>query len=96
MLVLKKTHSGFHRAGHPLVRVGDQGDGLQMDGTKERGIQAIEERFDQCADIRVSPRGGAVVPQHRRKRLRDGSGACPDSRRGGTCHCLRQQVARGK
>ena len=67
-----------------------------MDGTKERGIQAIEERFHQCADIRVSPGGGAVVPRYQRERCRDGRGAFPDSRRGGTCHCLRQQVARGE
>ena len=32
---------------------------LRMDGTKERGIQAVEERFDQCANIRVPPRRGA-------------------------------------
>ena len=62
MLVLQEAHSGFHRAGRPLVRVGDQGDRFRMDGTKERGIRAVEERPDQCADTRVYPRRGAVVP----------------------------------
>ena len=65
-----------------------------MDGTKERGIRAVEERSDQCADTRVSPRRRAVVPGHRRKQCRNGSGAVPDSGRRETGHCLRQQVAR--
>ena len=36
-----------------------------MDGAKERGIPAIKERFDQCANIRVPPGRGTVVPRHR-------------------------------
>ena len=96
MLVLQKTYSGFHGASRPLERVSNQRNGLRMDGTKERGIQAIEEHIDQCADIRVSQGGGAVVPRHRRERCRDGSGAVLDSGQGGTCHCLRQQVAGGE
>ena len=43
MLVLQEAHSGFHGAGRPLVRVGNQGDRFLMDGTKERGIRAVEE-----------------------------------------------------
>ena len=62
MLVQQKAHSGFHGAGRPLVRVGDQGDGFRMDGTEALGIRAVEERPDQCADTRVSSRGRTVVP----------------------------------
>ena len=61
MLVLQKAHSGFYEAGHPLVRVGDQEDGFRMDGTEARGIRAVEERPDQCADTRVSSRRRTVV-----------------------------------
>ena len=68
MLVLQKAHLGFHGASRPLVRVGDQGNGVRMDGTEARGILAVEERPDQCADTRVSSRGRTVVPLHRRKR----------------------------
>ena len=46
-----------------------------MDGTEARGIRTVEERPDQCADTRVSLRGRTVVPRHRRKRCRNGSGA---------------------
>ena len=37
-----------------------------------------------------------MVPRHRRERCRDGSGTVPDSVRGGTCHCLCQQVTGGE
>ena len=60
--LLQEAHSGFHGASRPPVRVGDQGNGFRIDGTEARGIRAVEERPDQCADTRVSSRGRTVVP----------------------------------
>ena len=34
----------------------------RMDGTEARGIRPVKKRPDQCADSRVSLRGGTVVP----------------------------------
>ena len=53
---------GFTELAAPLYELATEGTDFEMDGTKERGIRTVEERPDQCANTRVSPRRGAVVP----------------------------------
>ena len=86
---------GFTELAAPLYELAPKATDFEWTEQK-RGIPAVEERFDQCANIRVSPRRGAVVPRHRRKGCRNRSGAFPDAGRGGMGHCLHQQVAGGK
>ena len=51
---------GFTELAAPLYELATKG--TDFDATEARGIRAVEERPDQCADTRVSSRRRAVVP----------------------------------
>ena len=94
MLVLQKTYSGFHGASRPLVRVSDQRNGLRIDGTKEEAFRQLKNALTS-APILGFPREEGLWYLDT-DASDDGSGAFPGSGRGGTCHCLRQQVVGGE
>ena len=93
MLLLQKAHSGFHGAGRPLIRIGDQGTDFEW----------TDRRHEAFGQLKNALTSAPILGFPREDRLwyldtdasDVGTGAVQSRSPGrrGTGHCLCQQVA---